>query len=151
MDNSPRLPTVSLVVAAILAVLTAFLPTPAGEGAVFHLSEIQIGLAAIALTLAIFGAQGLIGVLLEGRQLVPGRVPPRLTDPLTVAILLLVVLLLATAWWLGSSLLGGGGIVQVGVAAGLGCVALALLLVVYKEAFVGDEAHFDRRDDGVPW
>jgi hypothetical protein len=78
-------------------------------------------------------------------------VPPRLTDPLTVAILLLVVLLLATAWRLGSSLLGGGGIVQVGVAAGLGCVALALLLVVYKEAFVGDEAHFDRRDDGVPW
>jgi hypothetical protein len=34
------------VVAAILAVLTAFLPTPAGEADVFHLCGDQIGLAA---------------------------------------------------------------------------------------------------------
>ncbi len=151
MDNSPRLPTVSLLIAAVLAVLTALLSAPADEGAAFRLSEIQIGFAGVALTLAIFGAQGLISVALEGRQLEPGRSAPRLTDPLTGAILVLVVLLLATAWWLATSLLAGAGASQVGLAAGLGCIALALLLVVYKEAFVGDEARFDRRDDGIPW
>ena len=151
MDNSPRLPTVSLVVAVALALLTARLASTGDPGSVFRLSEIQIGLAGIALTLAIFGAQGLISVALEGRQLKPGRSAPRLTDPLTGAILVLVVVLLATAWWLASSLLGGSGVTQVGLAAGVGCIALALLLVVYKEAFVGDEAHFDRRDDGIPW
>jgi hypothetical protein len=26
-----------------------------------------------------------------------------------------------------------------------------LLLVFYKEAFIGDEATFDDRQDGVPW
>lgn len=151
MDNSPRLPTVALLVAASLAVVTVLLSTSREPEPVFRLSEIQIGLTAAALTLAIFGAQGLISVALEGRRLKPGRVPPRLTDPLTVAIVLLVVLLLATAWWLALSLLAGAAPVQVGLAAGLGCVVLALLLVVYKEAFVGDEARLDRRDDGVPW
>ena len=38
-----------------------------------------------------------------------------------------------------------------GVAAGAGCVFLATLLVCYKEAFLGDEARFDDREDGVPW
>ena len=28
---------------------------------------------------------------------------------------------------------------------------LAAMLVAYKEAFLGEEARFDRRDDGVPW
>jgi len=151
MDNSPRLPTVSLLVAAALAAVTAALIAGGEPLEVFRLSEIQIGLVAIALTLAIFGAQGLISVALEGRRLRPGRVPPRLTNPLTVAIVVLVIALLGNAWWLGTSLVNGAGATQVGFSAGLGFVALALLLVIYKEAFVGDEAHFDRRDDGVPW
>ena len=39
----------------------------------------------------------------------------------------------------------------VGSAAGAGCLTLGLLLLVYKEALIGHEAHLEPRQDGIPW
>jgi hypothetical protein len=33
----------------------------------------------------------------------------------------------------------------------VGCLDLAILLIFYKEVFIGDEARLDEIDDGVPW
>ena len=43
------------------------------------------------------------------------------------------------------------GPILLGTLAGAGALILSGLLVFYKEAFVGDEACFDEREDGVPW
>lgn len=115
------------------------------------LSEIEIGLIGFALTLLIFAVQGFISVLLEGRELHLGRVRPRLTNPLSVAIVIFTVLLLVIAGFLGTGIARGWQPYLIGTLAGLGSIDLALLLVFYKEGFVGSEAHFDERDDGVPW
>jgi hypothetical protein len=149
VENSPRLPAVALLLAAGLALVVA-LSYDGGDG-VFVLSELEIGFAAAAFTLAVFGAQGLISVLLEGRRLRPGRVPPRLTDELSRAIVVFSLALFAIAVTLASGLVSDWRPRVIGVAAGGGCLVLAFLLVFYKEAFLGDEAGFDDRDDGVPW
>src|SRR5690242_3527988 len=65
------------------------------------LSELEIGFIGFALTLLIFAVQGFISVLLEGRELRPGRVRPRLTNPLSVAIVIFSGLLLVIAVFLG--------------------------------------------------
>jgi len=114
------------------------------------LSELDIGLAAWAFVLGLFGAQGLISILLEGAELRPGVTAPRLTLPLTWAIALLAALL-ALAFLLGGAILTGQPVSVVGLTAGASCLVLALLLVAYKEAFVGDEARLDPRKDGMPW
>ena len=88
MRNSPGLPISALVTAATLTaalglgrLMRADLAAP--------LSELDIGLAAWAFVLGLFGAQGLISILLEGAELRPGVTAPRLTLPLTWAIALL--------------------------------------------------------------
>jgi hypothetical protein len=115
------------------------------------LSESQIGLVAWALTLAIFGLQGVVSILLEGRELRPGRFAPRLTSPLSLVIGILSGLLFAVAAFLGFAIASGLSTAVVGSAAGAGCLVLALLMLLFKEAFVGHESHIDLRDDGVPW
>ena len=115
------------------------------------LTELEIGLVAWALALAIFGVQGLLSVAIEGRELRPGRAEPRLTDPLSVAIAAFALALLAISPLLGIAILGGWPPAGVGTLAGAGCLILGLLLVLYKEAFVGAEAALDERDDGIPW
>ena len=115
------------------------------------LTELEIGLVAWSLALVIFGIQGLLSVALEGRELRPGRIEPRLTDPLSVAIAVFAVALLAISALLGVAILSGWPPTGVGTLAGAGCLILGLLLVLYKEAFVGDEAALDERDDGIPW
>ncbi len=151
MRNSPVLPYVSIVVAAILGVVTLVSYFSRSRGDVFSLSELEIGLVAVAFTLLIFATEGLISVLLEGRELHLGRVRPRLTNPLSLAIVAFSLLLFAVAIGLSIGLINGWDPEVIGLLAGVGCIDLALLLVFYKEAFVGDEAHFDHRDDGVPW
>ena len=148
MTNSPRLPIVSLILAILLAIAAAATIDP---GRPLPLSELQLGAIAGALTLAVFGIQGLISVLLEGRELRPGMTPPHLTNPLSVAIVIVSILLFGDALLLGYGIVIGWGTAALGVAAGAGCVFLATLLVCYKEAFFGDEARFDDREDGVPW
>jgi hypothetical protein len=148
VTNSPRLPIVSLILATLLAIAAAATIAP---GQPFPLSELQLGAVGGAVTLAVFGIQGLISVLLEGRELRPGISPPHLTNPLSAAIVIVSLLLFGDALLLGYGIVIGWGTAALGVAAGVGCVFLATLLVCYKEAFLGDEARFDDREDGVPW
>ncbi|MEA2525193.1 MAG: hypothetical protein QOF33_3704 [Thermomicrobiales bacterium] len=145
MRNSPRLPAVALVVSLVLV---ATVWATHGEG---PLSELELGGVAWAIGLAIFGLQGLLSVLVEGEELRPGRVPPRLTDPLSIGIVVFSLVLFATAMGLAYGLTAEWSPEAIGALAGAGCLALAFLLVFYKEGFVGDEAGFDQRDDGVPW
>ena len=151
MDNSPRLPIVSLLLAVALGGATLASYLIRDDEGIANLSELEIGMAAIGFTLGIFGIQGLISVLLEGRRLHPGIVPPRLTDPLSLAIVVFSVVLLGVSIWLGFGIVSDWSPIILGAAAGTGCIVLAMLLVFYKEAFVGDEACFDQREDGVPW
>lgn len=148
MTNSPRLPIVALLLAGLLAIAAAVTIDP---GRPLPLSELQLGAVAGALTLGVFGIQGLISVLLEGRELRPGMAPPHLTNPLSAAIVIVSILLFGDALLLGYGIVTGWGIAPLGITAGAGCVFLATLLVCYKEAFLGDEARFDDREDGVPW
>ena len=151
MENSRGLPIAAIVIAVLLALLT-ILSYRAGEAAdIFHLSALEIFYVAAAVGLVTFGLQGLISVLIEGRRLHPGRVLPRLTELLTLAIVLFSIALFADAVVLGYAVYEDWSPIRLGLLAGAGCLILALLLIFYKEAFVGDEASFDDREDGVPW
>jgi hypothetical protein len=115
------------------------------------LSEIEIGFVGVALTLVIFAVIGLNSVLLEGYRLDPGRVLPRLTNPLSVAIVIFSLLLLGVSVALGIGITQGWGPAALGLLAGAGSIDLAILLACYKEGFIGNEGSFDERNDGVPW
>lgn len=148
MKNSPRLPLVSLVAAIVLVLAVAVTIDPAAP---IPLAELQLGALGGALTLAVFGAQGLISVGLEGRELRPGVVPPQLTNPLSAAVVVVSLLLFVDALLLGFGIVNGWDTTRLGITAGAGCVFLAAVLLFYKEAFLGDEARFDDREDGIPW
>jgi hypothetical protein len=150
MQNSPSLPLLALVLALVLAV-TTILSLLAGVGGQPALTELQLGFVAWAFALAVFAVQGAVSVVLEGRRIEPGTSTPRLTMPLSVSLAVLSVVLFALAGLVGLALVAGQPTAVVGTAAGAGCLVLALLLLVYKEAFVGHEAHLEPRDDGVPW
>src|SRR5262245_13515078 len=145
MRNSPRLPSVALLVSLALAV-TVWLTHGYGP-----LTELELGGIAWSIGLAIFGLQGLLSVLVEGEELRPGRMPPRLTGPLTGGIVVFSLALLAIATTLAYGLTADWSPGAIGLLAGAGCLAVAAILVFYKEGFIGDEASFDERDDGVPW
>ncbi len=149
MKNSPRLPVIALVAAAILALLTGL--AAGAAGGLIPLSELALGAVAGALAFVIFGIQGLLSVAVEGEELRPGVKPPYLTNPLTAGIVLVSLLLVVDAYFLGYGIVNGWDVTRLGVAAGVGCLCLAALLIFYKEAFLGDEARFDDREDGVPW
>ncbi|GAC1317369.1 MAG: hypothetical protein NVSMB2_11000 [Chloroflexota bacterium] len=150
MRNSRGVPLSALLAATALGVLLGASRLMRGNTAA-PLSELEIGLAAWAFAMGVFGAQGLISIALEGSELRLGVTAPRLTGPLTWAIVGLSAALLGIALLLGTAILAGQPVAVVGVAAGAGCLILALLLVAYKEAFVGDEARLDARKDGIPW
>jgi hypothetical protein len=148
MRNSPKLPILSLYLAAAITVL---LVGTTSRGERVPLTEIELGLVAGAVTLAVYGLQGLISIAVEGVELVPGRRGPLLTGPLSVSIVLLSIALFVVAVALGWGIADDWEERTIGILAGLGSLILALLLMFYKEAFLGDEARFDDRDDGVPW
>lgn len=151
MRNSPNLPIVALFVALALAAITAidYWSHPARDP--FSLDELEIGLVAWAVTLAIYGLQGLISVVSEGEELHVGRSAPRLTGPLSLAMLIFGLLLLADAVVLAIGIASGWREEAIGIFAGVGCLDLAALLVFYKEGFIGDEACLDEIADDVPW
>jgi hypothetical protein len=151
MRNSPTLPIIAVGAAMVLAALAALSYVMGGPKATVVLNEIQIALAAWAFALAVYGTQGLLSLLLEGRELRPGRVAPRLTDPLSAAIVVVALGLFAIAVLLGLGIVSGWRPALLGLLAGSGSVELALLLIFYKEAFLGDEAILQERNDGVPW
>ncbi len=70
---------------------------------------------------------------------------------MSAAIAGLSVLLVMLAGLTGLAIISGQPTALVGSAAGAGCLVLGLLLLFYKEAFVGHEAHLEPRNDGVPW
>lgn len=146
MRNSPWLPVIALVVALVVGIYIA--TVAAGDA---PLNELQLGATAGALALAIYGIQGLVSVLIEGQELHPGRVPPRLTDWLSGGILVLTLILFCIALTLAYGIADDWRVEVIGSLAGAGCIVLALLLVFYKEAYLGDEADLDPRDDGIPW
>ena len=150
MQNSPGIPLAEFVVAMVLAGAT-IVSVMAGVGGDPALNELQIGAAAWAVTLAIFGAQGIVSIVLEGQQLFVGTIGPRLTNPLSAAIAVCSVLLFILAGLTGLAIVSSQPTAVVGTAAGAGCFDLGLLLLLYKEAFVGHEAHLEPRQDGVPW
>jgi hypothetical protein len=67
MQNSSGIPLAAFVAAIVLAGAT-IASVMLGVGGDPALNELQIGAAAWALTLAVFGLQGLISIVLEGRQ-----------------------------------------------------------------------------------
>ena len=150
MQNSPGIPLAAFVVAIVLAGAT-IVSVMAGVGGDPALNELQIGAAAWAVTLAMFGAQGIVSIVLEGRQLFVGTIGPHLTNPLSAAIAACSILLLILAGLTGLAIVSGQPTAVVGTAAGAGCLDLGLLLLLYKEAFVGHEAHLEPRQDGIPW
>lgn len=147
MRNTTGLPFVSLILAAILIVVV-LITHGIGDD---PLTELELGATAAAVAFIIYGAQGLISVVLEGTELRPGRRPPHLTGPLTTWTVVLSFVLLLDAITLAFGVAADWGPIGLGFLAGGGCLILAFLLVGYKEAFLGEEARFDQRDDGVPW
>jgi hypothetical protein len=119
VQNSPGIPLAAFVGAIVLAGATIF-SVMAGVGADPALNELQIGAAAWAVTLAMFGAQGIVSIVLEGRQLRVGTIGPRLTSPLSVAIAACSILLLVLAGLTGLAIVAGQPTAVVGTAAGAG-------------------------------
>jgi hypothetical protein len=115
------------------------------------LSEIEIAFITLGLTLLIFALQGFVSVFLEGRELHVGRIYPHLTRRINLILLISSLLLLVIAIVLGGGIALGWGVKAIGSLAGLGALLLGFMLIPYKEGFVGGEAHFDDRNDGVPW
>ena len=150
MQNSPGIPLAALVVAIALATITV-LSVIAGVGGGLALNELQLGATAWALALGIYGLQGIVSIVVEGRQVFPGMIKPRLNNPLSVVIAALSVLLFVLAGLTGFAIVSGQSTALIGTAAGAGCLDLGLLLLFYKEAFIGHEAHLESRQDGVPW
>ena len=147
MRNTLSLPVISLLLAIVLAI--AVMVNHADEEG--PLSELELGGVAWTIGLGVYGLQGLISVLVEGRELRPGRTLPRLTGPLSILIVLGALALIGIAAALAVGLVDEWRTGVLGTLAGAGCLVLAMLLISYKEAFFGDEATFDNRDDGVPW
>src|SRR5689334_7513884 len=94
MRNAPRLPLLSLYLAAGITILLLITTRHGGR---FPLTEVELGLVAGALTLAVYGLQGLISIAVEGIELTPGRRAPMLTGPLSAAIVLCSIALFAVA------------------------------------------------------
>jgi hypothetical protein len=150
MQNSPGIPIAALVVAIALAIIT-MLSVIAGVGGGIALNELQLGATAWALALGIYGLQGIVSIVVEGRQVFPGLIKPRLNNPLSAVIAALSVVLFVLAGLTGFAIVSAQSTALIGTAAGAGCLDLGLLLLFYKEAFIGHEAHLDLRQDGVPW
>ncbi|MBO0880621.1 MAG: hypothetical protein J2P17_09805 [Mycobacterium sp.] len=150
MQNSPGLPLIALVVAVILATITAA-SALAGIGADPALTELQLGATAWALALAIYGVQGVASIITEGRTLVPRTVAGHMGVRMTVVIAGLSVVLFAVSALTGLAIVSGQSTAVIGSAAGAGCLLLGLLVLSYKEAFIGHEAHLESRHDGIPW
>ena len=150
MQNSPGLPLVTLVVGVILAAITV-LSVTAGIGFDPALTELQIGAAAWGLALGIYAMQGVVSILAEGRSIVPGTIAPHMNNWTSLAIAGLSIVLVVVAGLTGLAIVSGQSTAVIGSAAGAGCLLLGLLLLFYKEAFIGHEAHLESRRDGIPW
>jgi hypothetical protein len=150
MQNSEGLPVLALTGALVLGAVT-LVSVVAGIGGGPALTELQIGAIAWAFALAIHGVTGMVSVVIEGRQLVLGTIQARATNLRSAAIAGGSILLFLLAAITAFAIVAGQPTVVIGAAAGVACLDLGLLLILYKEAFVGREAHLEFRHDGIPW
>jgi hypothetical protein len=150
VQNSSGIPLAAIIAAIVLAGAT-IASIMLGVGGDPALNELQIGAVAWAVTLGIFGVQGIVSIVVEGRQLFVGTIGPHLTNPLSAAIAACSILLLILAGLTGLVIVSGQPTAVVGSVATAGCLDLGLVLLLYKEAFVGHEAHLEPRQDGIPW
>lgn len=148
MRNSPRLPLLAMYLAAGLAIVFLVVTR---DGSRIPLTSLGLGAVAAVVALTVYGLQGVLSIILEGIELKPGWRRPTLTEPLTIAIVIFSIALIAIAIALGWGIMGDWVEWKLGVLAGCGSLILALLLMFYKEAFLGKEACFEDRNDGVPW
>lgn len=148
MRNSWKLPAAALIIAIGL---TLYLLATTSEGGRTPLSELEIGLVAATLALAVYGAQGLLSVALEGQEMRPGQHGGRFANLASVVIVACSLALTTLAIALGWGVSNDWSPRRLGVLAGAGALMLVLLLVSYKEAFLGDEVCLDDREDGIPW
>lgn len=147
MRNTSGLPLTSLIAAVVLTIIVLLTHGINTE----PLNELEIGAVAGALGLFIYAIQGLISVVVDGEELTPGKKPPHLTDLLSDGIVAICTLLIMTGITLAYGIASNWGAIALGALVGFGSILLSFLLVAYKEAFLGEETRFDRRDDGVPW
>ncbi|HET8522777.1 MAG TPA: hypothetical protein VFL82_06060 [Thermomicrobiales bacterium] len=147
MRNGPVLPVIAIATAIGLAIIVLLTHGIGGS----PLTSLELGGVAWAVGLFVFGVQGLISLASEGEELHPGRSRPRLTDLLSGAIVLFSLGLFALAILLAVGISRDWQTRTIGIFAGIGCLVLATLLMFYKEAFVGDDAQVEPRDDGIPW
>jgi hypothetical protein len=147
MRNGPVLPIVAMVAAIGLVIIVLLTHGFSGR----PLTTLELGAVAWAIGLFVYGIQGLISIASEGEELHPGRSRPRLTDLLSGAIVLFSLGLFGLAILLAIGISLDWQTRTLGIFAGVGCLVLAVLLIFYKEAFVGDDAAVEPRDDGIPW
>jgi len=120
------------------------------------LSVGQIGLATFSLVLAVYGMMGLVSVWLEGVELRPGRHTPEVgVGPVAAAILLAFLLAAASGLFVQdirrSLQTDQIHALNEGVIFGAMALLSALLIIVYKEYMVGEEAIAEDEHSEVPW
>jgi hypothetical protein len=132
MQNSAGLPLLALIGALVLGALTVA-SVVAGIGGDPALTELQIGATAWAFALAIYGVMGIVSVVVEGRQLVLGTHQARATNLRSAAIAGASSLLFVLAGTTAFAIVAGQPTAVIGAAAGVACLDLSLLLILYKE------------------
>jgi len=117
-----------------------------------HLEAYEIALIVWLAVLAVYGLQGLISVYLEGRELeLEGGHQARASWGSLLLLLGLLAFQIFDAAEFVTSFLGGASSQTLAVYAALGFFGLAAMLVVYRRAFISDEAIAQEREDDVPW
>jgi hypothetical protein len=120
MQNSPGIPLIALLVALALAGVTA-LSVIAGVGGGVALNELQIGATAWALALGLFGVEGFVSIVVQGRQVAPGVTEPRINNQIGTAIATLSIALFSLAAITGLAIVSGQSPAVIGTTAGSGC------------------------------
>lgn len=117
-----------------------------------HLEAYEIGLVAWVVLLSLFAIQGMISVWLEGRELKVGK-PTRASEPIAALLLAVLLALLEFIWIVQfvRGLYGGAPPAMIAIYAALLSFTLAILLLIYRRAFLSAETILQERDDHVPW
>jgi len=127
-----------------------------GNHAATALSVGQVGLVTFALVFAVYGMMGLVSVWLEGVELRPGRSTPEVGVGPMVAGMLVALFLAAASGLFVQDIRQSLQTEQIralneGVIFGAMALLSALLLIVYKEYMVGEEAVAEDEHSEVPW
>jgi len=158
--NDAVIPIWALVIAAVLG-WAAYedgqrMTVLAGGHAPIALSVGQTGLVTFGLVFAVYGLMGLISVWLEGVEMRPGRAVPEVgVGPMVAGIV--VALCLAAASGLFAQDIRQTlqtehvRALNEGVIFGAMALLSTLLIVIYKEYMVGEEAIAEDIHSEVPW